>query len=127
MSILGVVDAGRRQAELLMTDTCTVTVPSSGPGTLDPTGWPTNPAGTQLYSGKCRLRMGGTVSGSSSREVAADRVFMSQPVLSVPVSAPVLPVGALVVTASGLRAKIVGRVLGTHMTAQRLTVEVVTG
>ena len=119
---------GRVLAESRMTDTCTITVPSSGVGTpLDPTGWPTNPAGAQVYSGKCRLRMGGTVSGSSSRAVAADRVFMSQPVLSLPISAPVIPVGALVVTGSGIRAKVVGQILGSQMTAQRVTVEVVTG
>lgn len=123
----------RAEAESLMTDTCTITVPSSGAGSLDPTGWPTNPAGTVIYSpsspekGKCRLRMGGTVSGSSSRAVAADRVFMSQPVLSLPISAPVIPVGALVVTGSGIRAKVVGQILGSQMTAQRVTVEVVTG
>lgn len=110
-----------------MTDTCVVTVPSSGQGTLDPTGWPTNPAGTVVYSGRCRIRMGGTVSGSQSRDVAADRVFVSQPVLSVPISAAVIPVGAVAVLSSGMRLRVVGRVLGTQMTAQRVTCEVVTG
>ena len=71
--------------------------------------------------------MGGTVSGSSSREVGEDRVFMSQPILSVPISAPTIPVGAVAVLGSGLRTRVVGRVLNTQATAQRVTVEVVTG
>lgn len=118
------------EAESRMVDTCVATVTAAGSGepVLDESGWPTTPAGTVVYAGKCRIRMGGTVSGSSSREVAEDRVFMSQPVLSVPVSAPTIPVGAVVVLGStGLRMRVVGRVLNTQATAQRVTVEVVTG
>lgn len=122
-----VAAAGQAVAESRMTDTCVVTVPGSDPGPLDPSGWPTTPAGTVVYSGRCRIRMGGTVSGSSSREVGEDRVFMSQPILSVPISAPTIPVGAVAVLGSGLRTRVVGRVLNTQATAQRVTVEVVTG
>jgi hypothetical protein len=83
--------------------------------------------------------MGGTVAGSSQATVAGDRVSTSTPTLSLPVSAPQVPVGAVVVITAvpaddpaghlrlGLRLRVVGLVLGTDMTAQRLTVEAVTG
>lgn len=139
MTSAEMLTTGRAMAESLMRFTCQATVPSTGQGGLDGTGWPTNPAGTVIYTGKCRFRMGGTVSGSSSRDVAEDRVFTSQPILSVPVTAAALPVGAVVkITAVpaddpgahlwlDMRMRVVGRVLGGDMTAQRVTVEVVTG
>jgi hypothetical protein len=132
----------RRQAEAVsrMRDTCTVTVPSAGGGTVDPgTGLETDAAGALLYSGVCRLRMAGTISGSSAREVAGDRVSTSSPTLSVPVTAPRIPVGAIVVITGvpaddpaghlrlNLRLRVTGLVIGTDMTAQRVTVEAVTG
>lgn len=123
-----------------MRDTCSVTVPSSDPGSVDPgTGLETGAAGTLLYSGMCRLRMAGTISGSSARDVAGDRVSTSSPTLSVPVTAPRVPVGAIVLITGvpaddpaghlrlGLRLRVAGLVLGTDMTAQRVTVEAVTG
>jgi hypothetical protein len=123
-----------------MRDSCTVTVPSSVAGSLDPDTWlETTTAGALLYTGACRLRMGGTVAGSSQATVAGDRVSTSTPTLSLPVSAPRVPVGAVVVITDvpaddpaghlrlGLRLRVVGLVLGTDMTAQRLTVEAVTG
>jgi hypothetical protein len=128
------------EANSRMRDTCTVTVPSSEPGVPDPVTWlePAS-AGTLVYSGPCRLRMGGTVAGSSQATVAGDRVSTSTPTLSLPVSAPRVPVGAVVLITAvpaddpaghlrlGLRLRVVGLVLGTDMTAQRLTVEAVTG
>lgn len=123
-----------------MRDRCVATVPSSAPGTVDPgTGLETDAAGTPLYDGVCRLRMAGTISGSSSREVSGDRVSTSSPTLSVPVTAPRFPVGAIVKITGvpaddpaghlrlGLRLRVTGLVLGTDMTAQRVTVEAVTG
>jgi hypothetical protein len=128
------------EANSRMRDTCTVTVPNSTPGTIDPvTGLESSTAGAALYSGPCRLRMGGTVAGSSQSTVAGDRVSTSTPTLSLPVSAPRVPVGAVVLITGvpaddpaghlrlGVRVRVVGLVLGTDMTAQRLTVEAVTG
>jgi hypothetical protein len=83
--------------------------------------------------------MGGTVAGSTSRDVAGDRVSTSTPTLSVPVTAPRLPVGAIIKITGvpvddpaghlrlGLRLRVVGLVIGTDMSAQRVTVEAVTG
>jgi hypothetical protein len=130
------------EAESRMRDTCSVTLPASGPGTVDPgTGLESDLPGSLVYSGKCRLRMAGKVatSGTSSTPVAGDMVVTSTPMLHVPVSAPRLPVGAIVkmmgVPADdpaghlrlGLRLRVTGLVLGTDMTAQRVTVEAVTG
>lgn len=123
-----------------MRDTCVVTSQATAAGVLDPeTGWPASGVGSTVYSGACRLRMGGTVAGSTSREVAGDTVATSTPTLSVPVSAPRIPIGAVVQITGvpaddpaghlrlNLRLRVVGQVLGTDMTAQRVTVEAVTG
>jgi hypothetical protein len=130
------------EAESRMRDTCTVTMPSLGPGSVDPgTGLETDTPGALVYSGRCRLRMAGKVatSGTSTAAVAGDQVVTSTPMLHVPVSAPRLPVGAIVkitgVPADDpaghlrlwLRLRVVGLVIGTDMTAQRVTVEAVTG
>ena len=132
----------RRQAVAVsrMRDRCTVTLPSSGGGVVDPgTGLETDAAGTVIYSGPFRLRMSGTVAGSSARDVAGDYVYTSTPTASFPVSAPRIPVGAIVVVDGvpaddpaghlrlGLRLRVTGLVIGTDMTAQRVTVEAVTG
>lgn len=135
------------EANSRMRDTCTVTVPSSEPGAIDPVTWlETTTAGTVIYGpdiaphyGMYRLRMGGTVAGSASTSVAGDRVSTSTPTASFPISAPAIPVGAIVVCVAvpaddpgghlrlGRRVRTTGLVLGTDMTAQRLTVEAVTG
>ena len=123
-----------------MRDTCTITVPSVVAGTVDPvTGLESETAGTVLYSGVCRLRMGGTVSGSATVNVAGDRVSVSTPTLSVPVGAARVPIGAIAVITGvpaddpagglrlGLRVRVTGLVLNTDSSAQRVTVEAVTG
>lgn len=122
-----------------MTDTCSFSLPGTTTSVDPVTDWETQTPGASLYAGKCRLRMAGNVSGSTQRQVVVDYVAASNPTLSVPVSAPTLPVGAVgSITAVdpsdpaghlrlGLRMRVTGRVLGTEMTAQRVTVEVVTG
>lgn len=134
------LERSQARAESRMRDMCTATRQSAAPGTLDAeTGWPTVGAATTVYVGKCRLRMGAAVSGSTSRDVAGDKVSMSQPVLSIPVSAPRLLVGDVVVIDGvpnddpaghlrlGIRCRVVGLVLNQDATAQRVTVEAVTG
>lgn len=129
-------------AEVLMRDTCTVSAPSAGGGAIDPNTWlPTGSAGAPIYSGRCRLRMMGRTSnaGQGSVAVAGDQVVTSAPMLSVPLSAPRIPVGAVVVMSSvsdldagahlraGLRLRVTGVFLGTDLTSQRVAVEAVTG
>jgi hypothetical protein len=127
------------EAETRMRFKCRVTVPSDTPGPPDETGWPTIPAGTVIYTGRFRFRQAGTIAGSANRDVAQDQVFLSSPVASFPVSAPIIPVGAVVEVTEvpaddpaahlwvGVRMRVVGRVMNSDMTAQRVTVEVVTG
>jgi hypothetical protein len=128
------------EAESRMRDSCTIRARGTSTGDVDPvTGVEVTVPGALLYSGKCRLRMSGMVSGSSSSQVAGDQVTVSSPVLSIPVSAPRIPVSSIVEITGvplddpaghlrlGLRAPVTGLVLGTDMTAQRVTVEAVTG
>ena len=123
-----------------MRDTCLVTRLSTTTSVLDPdTGLPATVAATTVYSGVCRLRMAAAVSGSASRSVAGDDVATSAPTLSVPVSAARLVPGDVVTITGvpefdpaghlrlGLRLRVTGVVLGTDMTAQRVTVQAVTG
>lgn len=138
MDLTGALADFQVEAVSRMRDTCTVVLPNTTAGTVDPaTGLEAPVAGTPIYSGKCRL--GGTVAGSAQATVAGDRVSTSTPTLSVPVTAPRVPVGAVVTITGvpaddpaghlrlGLRVRVVGQVLGTDMTAQRVTVEAVTG
>lgn len=140
MDLTGALADFQAEAVSRMRDTCLVTQPSSTAGVVDPvTGLEPAVAGATVYSGRCRLRMSGTVASSTTRDVAADRVSTSSPTLSVPVSAPRIPVGAIVTITAvpaddparhlrlGLRLRVTGLVLGTDMTAQRVTVEAVTG
>lgn len=140
MDLTGALADFQSLAVSRMRDTCTVTAPSTTAGTVDPvTGLETATAGTAVYSGVCRLRMSGTVAGSSSRDVSGDRVSTSTPTLSVPVTAVRIPVGAVVLITAvpaddpaghlrlGMRFRVTGLVLGTDMSAQRVTVEAVTG
>lgn len=131
----------RVRAERRMRDTCRISAPSTG-GSIDPDTWlPSGSAGAEIYSGPCRLRMMGRAStaGQSSVAVAGDQVVMSAPLLSVPTSAPRIPVGAVVLMTGvpaddpaghlrlGLRLRVTGIIFGTDMTAQRVAVETVTG
>jgi len=123
-----------------MRDVCSIQLHSLVAGVVDPaTGLESATDAVTIFTGACRLRMGGTVAGSAATSVAGDRVSTSTPTLSLPVTAPRVPVGAVVTITGvpsddpaghlrlGLRLRVVGNVLGTDMTAQRLTVEAVTG
>lgn len=130
----------RRMAEKRMVDTIRVSLPGTDASILDPdTGLPAETPGGVLWTGPCRLRLAGGVSGSAFRRVGADTVSLALPILSVPVSAPRIPIGAICVitavppddpaghTRLNLRLRVSGLNLGTEMTSQRMSVEVVTG
>lgn len=135
------LSSATRLANSRMRDTCRAFIEGqASSGVLDESTWlPVENPDSDIYSGPCRLRMGGTVAGSSAADVVGISVATSTPTLSVPISAPRLPVGAVVLITAvpaddpaghlrlGLRLRVVGQVLGTDMTAQRLTVEAVTG
>lgn len=130
------------RAEQRMRDTCRVSVLSGSDGPLDPdTGLPVSGAAQVVYEGPCRLRMLGraATSGQGSTQVAGDVVVTSTPMLHLPVSAPHVPVGAVVVITGvptddpaghlrlGQRLRVTGLTFGTDVTSQRVALETVTG
>jgi len=133
MSASSATLAGRRGAEALMVDACTITRGTSSQ-TFDPaTGEYVTTPGETVYTGPCRVRPAGT----SDRVVDAggQAVSLFPFVASVPITAVRFAVDDLVtVTASALDPALVGTVLrvaqvaaGTHLTARRLGAEVDAG
>lgn len=130
----------RADTESRMRDTCRITLPGSSDGPLDPdTGLPVETPGTVIYVGMCRYRTAGGVSASATREVGGDHAAIAFPTLSIPVSAPRIPIGAVPVITGvppddpaghlrlGLRMRVIGQNLATDLTAQRMAIEVVVG
>jgi hypothetical protein len=134
VSLTGVTLGGRRAAERLMTDACTITRAAGAPVFDEATGTYTTPTPTTLYSGKCRVK---TYRQNNDRVVD----FGGEPVslwpfsVSVPVEVTGLEVDDIVtVTASVLDPDVVGTrlrvrdvVKGSQITARRLGCEVNAG
>lgn len=119
-----------------MRDTCVIRTFASD-GEVDPdTGRATSTA-TTVYTGKCRLRM--PAGWAQQRDVAGDHTSISMPTLSIPVSAPLIPIGAVVTVTAvptgdpaghlrlGRRFRVLGQMVSTDSTAQRMTIEAATG
>lgn len=129
MSATGATLAGRRAAEGLMTDTCTITRGGGG-RVFDPAAgeYVTTP-GEELYRGRCRVRP--RDNADQVVEAGGQNVSLFPYVLSVPVSAVAFAVDDLVtVTASRLDPALVGITLrvrqvnvGSQVTARRLGCE----
>jgi hypothetical protein len=116
---------GRRLAESIMVDTCTITRPGSDSGTFDPdTGETVPSARTTVYTGKCRSRSREVLSRVA--EMGGQAVTTSAYVVSIPVTTTGVEVGDMVtVTASNdpgaVRNLIVQSVeSATYVTARRL-------
>jgi hypothetical protein len=133
MSATTAIRRGRRAAEALMVDTCTITR-GTGEQVFDPaTGQYVTTAGELLYTGPCRVKP----QNNADRVVEAggQAVSLWPFVVSVPVSEVSFEVDDLVtVTASVLDPALVGKVLrvrqvalGSHLTARRLGCEVDAG
>lgn len=123
--------AGRRAAESLMVDSCTIEH-RSGAGVLDEaTGQVSKPA-TVVYTGPCRVQV--PQAQPRTAEVAERTATLQGIVVSIPVGSGGVRVGAVVrITAATLDPELVDRtfrVVGihhkTHGTAQRLQCEEVT-
>lgn len=130
---VGAVARGRARAESLMEDSCSIRVAGTRTGTDPSTGRDLLSPGVQVYAGPCRVQLPG-----SQEDVrrGGDRSWTVQRLtLSVPMSAPTVPVGAVVeMTATTLDLGLVGRryrvvesFAKTHATARRLSCEEVTG
>lgn len=130
MSAATAVLAGRRMAEALMVDACTIRHPTGT--TSDDTTGQVTPTYTTVYTGKCRVQQ--TVPVSKPADVGEAHVWLQRLALQVPMSVTGIASDDLVtITASVLDADLVGRPfrvreLGhkTHMTARRVQLEEVT-
>lgn len=132
MTAAAAVAAGRRLAESLMSDTCSITR-QGGATTIDPaTGLPVEGDDTTIYSGKCKVQSADLQVASP---VSGDHVYAVQRfTVHIPVAAVGVKVGDVVeVTASptdpaqiGRKFRVAGLFRKTFATAQRLSVEEVT-
>lgn len=127
MSATTAVLAGRRAAEALMVDACTIQR-VTGTSTNDTTGVVT-PTYSMIYAGKCRVQQ--IVPVSKPADIGQAQVWLQRLELQVPISVTGIASDDLVtITASLLDADLVGRTfrvreLGhkTHLTARRVQLE----
>jgi len=115
----------RAEAEANMTATCTIRE-RDGEWTTDPdTGEATQALGATVYSGICRVRP--ATLQAQSRELGGGEAFVSDWMVSVPVSATAVGKGQLVTVDSSPDAALVGLVAeiqdvarGDFLTARRM-------
>jgi hypothetical protein len=133
MSARGAVLAGRRAAEALQTDACTITRPGAGDGMFDPaTGATTPPAPLTVYTGQCRVRM--PTIADRERTSGEHQWTLQDAVLSLPAdTAGVQEQDSVTITASELDVDLPGTVWavtaflrGSQTTARRIVIREVT-
>lgn len=130
MSAEAAVLAGRRAAESLMQDTCTVERP--GEPVTDPETGEVTPSLTSVYTGPCKVQQ--TISQGSNPSAGSHAFTIQDSRVDFPVSAGPFAVDDVVtVTASALDPQLVGTVYRvaelfhkSFATAQRTRVEEVT-
>ncbi len=138
MDLTGDIEELQDEAESLMTDTCRITRPGTGEqaGTFNPaTGLFTYDAQPQVYSGKCMIRVPGTVSTGKARPTAGDEASLLTAIFSIPFDGPRLDVNDdIVFLTSRYNQALVGRhftvtglLPGSQITKQRVSVEAVVG
>lgn len=125
---------GRRRAEALMVDECTITRVVGEPGEVDPNTGQRTPAPTEIiYSGRCKVQ---TYEPHESKPESGEHVWTVQRYsVHIPVDAgPAAVDDRIQITDSAVAPFVVGRtyrVAGVHhkslTTAQRLLVDEVTG
>lgn len=120
----------RTQAESLMVDVVTITVPGEGDGVYDEaTNITLPPAPVQVYAGPARIQVAQL--SSDKPLVAVDQLTVVQHIISIPVGAAVVPKAArITITASAHDPANIGRVFAvravlhkTHATALRMSCE----
>jgi len=124
------VIAGRREAEALMVDACTVTRP--GDPVTDPETGNVTPSSTFVYSGPCKVQQ--TISQASNPNAGGHSFTVQDSRVDFPVAAgPLLVDDVVTITASVLDPQLVGREMRvvelfhkSFATAQRTRVEEVT-
>lgn len=122
---------GRRAAEALMIDTCTVTRLTGS--STDPETGVITPTTATIYTGKCKIQQPGVASGGPAN-LGEATVMVSHPQLHLPIAATgVRSDDVATVTAAALDPDLVGRryairvpAAKTFATARRLDIELVT-
>lgn len=122
----GAVRAGRRAAETLMIEMCTIRRP--GDPVFDPETGEYDETSTVIYSGRCRVKPG----GGYEVEPGGTEMILHRWTVSVPMTAEgILPDDMVEITASELDGDLVGKELavvevpaGSQLTARRLVCEV---
>jgi len=127
VSAAAAVLAGRREAEALMVDECTVSRP--GDPVTDPETGNVTPGSTFVYSGPCKVQQ--TISQASNPAAGGHSFTVQDSRVDFPVSAgPLLVDDVVTITASVLDPQLVGREMRvvelfhkSFATAQRTRVE----
>ena len=131
MTATAALAAGRRAAEGLMVDSCTITRPGAGDPVFNPaTGGYTDPAPVEVYSGRCRVQVTASLdvraTGHGGQAVNLTRVTVTIPidatdvlpedVVAIDTAAHDTVLASRTMTVKGAEAK-------THATARRLECE----
>jgi len=127
MSATSITLRGRRSAEALMLDTCTITRTTGS--TTEPDSGVVTPTTTQVYAGKCKVQQ--SAGEGSPKELGEASVQMTQLQLHVPMSATGVAVDDVAtITAAALDPDLVGKrftvrgpLRASLKTARRLSVQ----
>lgn len=117
MNVDAVVVRAQATAEWLMQDTCTAVVPGDlNDATFDPETGEYTTTDTTLYTGKCRVRFQPWAATPESGETV---VVVTRSILSLPVSAAVLPVDCRVTIIASRDPALVGAVFRVRETMKQ--------
>lgn len=131
MSIPAVLATGRRLADSLMVDTCTITR-TTGAGAQSETTGRITPTSTTVYAGPCQVRVPQAV--ADTPEVGGRTATIQQAIVKVPVAVTDIEVGDVVTVVSSTHdPELVGRQYRvgalhhkTYATARKFAVDEIT-
>ena len=130
MTALRAMLRGRAAAERNMVDACTITRTTGS--TTDPETGATSLTTTTVYTGKCRFQQ--AAAGASGQNVAEANIYQVAHLVQLPMSVTGVRVEDVVTATVSIDPDLVGRRFwvravaeGTHKTARRLPIELVTG
>jgi hypothetical protein len=122
--------SGRRAAERNMVDACVITR-TTGSATDPETGQDVKTTIT-VYTGKCRFQQ--AAAGASGQNVAEANIYQVAHLVQLPMSVTGVRVEDIVTATASIDPDLIGRRFwiravaeGTHKTARRLPIELVTG
>lgn len=131
MTAYTAMSRGRLAAEALMVDACTITR-TTGTPTTDPETGASSSTTSTVYSGKCRFQQ--AAAGASGQNVGEANIYQVAHLVQLPMSVAGVRVEDIVTATASIDPDLVGRKFwiravaeGTHKTARRLPIELVTG